>query len=172
MHNWYHSSISSIPYIHRHGLQCTTIHGVSPLFLSPLASSPFLPLCPLLLTWNPPCCDRNRPPRSQVACKLTSLAYPSPKPSPLQIPRTPTVQRLTKKTSGILRLLLSGTYTITWIILKLSSIISFKKITSKKEYTYIHANTCDALLHLEINLLKNILTVKLSLYFVQFKTMK
>ncbi len=40
---------------------------------------PFAPLCspfyPPLLTWNPPCCDRIRPPRSQVARKLTS---PSP----------------------------------------------------------------------------------------------
>jgi hypothetical protein len=34
---------------------------------------PFAPLCsPFPLTWNPPCCDRIRPPRSQVARKLTS----------------------------------------------------------------------------------------------------
>jgi hypothetical protein len=30
------------------------------------------PLLPFLLTWNPPCCDRIYPPRSQVARKLTS----------------------------------------------------------------------------------------------------
>jgi hypothetical protein len=45
----------------------------------------------LLVNWPPP------------------LSHPSPKPSPLQIPRTPTAQRLTKTTSGIFRLLLSGT---------------------------------------------------------------
>jgi hypothetical protein len=38
-------SIQSFHYIHGHGLQCTTIHGAFPLLLSPLASSPFLPLC-------------------------------------------------------------------------------------------------------------------------------
>ncbi len=35
--------------------------------------SPFAPLfSPSQLTWNPPCCDRICPPRSQVARKLTS----------------------------------------------------------------------------------------------------
>jgi hypothetical protein len=37
------------------------------------------------------------------------LSHPLPKPSPLQIPRTPTAQRLTKTTSGTIRRLLSGT---------------------------------------------------------------
>jgi hypothetical protein len=37
------------------------------------------------------------------------LSHPTPKPSPLQIPRTTTAQRLTKTTSGIFRLPLSGT---------------------------------------------------------------
>ncbi len=37
------------------------------------------------------------------------MSHTSPKPSPLQIPRTPTAQRLTKTTSGIFRILLSGT---------------------------------------------------------------
>ncbi len=45
-----------------------------------LAFSPLAPLAPLFsplqLTWNPPCCDRIRPPRSQVALKLTPL-FPS-----------------------------------------------------------------------------------------------
>ncbi len=110
IHNWCHSSISGILYIHRHRLQCTAIYGAFPLLLSPLASSPFLPLCTpfyllgtllavtgfvhlglrLLVNWSP-------------------LPHPSPKPSPLQIPRTPTAQRLTKTTSGIIRLLPSRT---------------------------------------------------------------
>jgi hypothetical protein len=81
-----------------------------PLVFTSPCQFPFPPsLYPLLLTWNPPSCDRNRPPRSQVACKLTSLVPPFTQPSPLQIPRTPTAQRLTKTTSGIIRLLLSGT---------------------------------------------------------------
>ncbi len=37
----------------------------------------FCPICPLLLTWNPPCCDRIRPPCPQVARKLTH-PFPSP----------------------------------------------------------------------------------------------
>jgi hypothetical protein len=49
----------------------------SPCFYLPLLIPLCLPLCspfgPLLLTWNPPSCDRIRPPRSQVACKLTPL---------------------------------------------------------------------------------------------------
>ncbi len=58
----------------------------------------------------PSSCDRNRPPQSQVACKLTPFVPPFTQPTPsLQIPRTPTAQRLTKTTSGIFRLLLSGT---------------------------------------------------------------
>ncbi len=48
------------------------------------------PLYPLLLTWNPPSCDRNRPPRSQVACKLTLPCPTLHPPLLLQIPRTPT----------------------------------------------------------------------------------
>ncbi len=79
-------------------------------FISPCQFPFSPPVYPLLLTWNPPSCDRNRPPRSQVACKLTPpLSHPSPKPSPFQIPRTPTAQRLTNTTSGIFRLPLSGT---------------------------------------------------------------
>jgi hypothetical protein len=55
----------------------------------PLASSPLAPLfSPLQLTWNPPCCDRIRPPRSQVACKLTPL-FPSPG-SYIPLPKIPT----------------------------------------------------------------------------------
>ncbi len=56
-----------------------------PLLL-PLSS----PSYPLLLTWNPPSCDRNRPPWSRVACKLTLPCPTLHPPLPLQIPRTPT----------------------------------------------------------------------------------
>jgi hypothetical protein len=79
----------------------------SPFFCLPLQVS----LClPFLLTWNPPSCDRIRPPWSQVACKLTPpLSQPFTRTLPLQIPRTPTAQRLTTTTSGIIRRLLSGT---------------------------------------------------------------
>ncbi len=38
----------------------------------PLAPLTLL-ICPFPLTWNPPCCDRIRPPLSRVARKLTPL---------------------------------------------------------------------------------------------------
>ncbi len=72
----------------------------------------------------PSSCDRNRPPQSQVACKLTPFAPPFTQPTPpLQIPRTPTAQRLTKTTSGIFRLLLSGTMISSRMYSKEASII-------------------------------------------------
>ncbi len=40
------------------------------LFGFPFPHSLLLPIRLPLLTWNPPCCDRIRPPRSQVARKL------------------------------------------------------------------------------------------------------
>jgi hypothetical protein len=85
-----------------------------PLLQSPIADSllpsPFAPLFdPLLLTWNPPSCDRIRPPQSQVACKLTSPDPTLSPPSPFQLPQTPNTPRLTTTTSGINRHLLSGT---------------------------------------------------------------
>ncbi len=87
----------------------------SPCFYLPLLIPLCLPLCSLLdsplLTWNPPSCDRIRPPRSQVACKLTSPDPTLSPPSPFQIPRTPDTPRLTKTTSGTTRHLLSGTNT-------------------------------------------------------------
>ncbi len=43
----------------------------SPCFNLPLLVFPFFPFSSPLLTWNPPSCDRNRPPQSQVARKLT-----------------------------------------------------------------------------------------------------
>jgi hypothetical protein len=49
-----------------------------PLLFAPFLSHPLLlPICFPLLTWNPPCYDRIRPPRSQVARKLDS-PFPSP----------------------------------------------------------------------------------------------
>ncbi len=92
MHNWYHSSISGIPYIH--GFD----YNVHYTWRTPLAFylPSLIPLCspfdPLLLTWNPPSCDRIRPPRSQVACKLTSpvpTLYPNPPPSKFPEPQLP-----------------------------------------------------------------------------------
>ncbi len=47
-----------------------------PIPLAPLV--PFVPSSdPLPLIWNPPCCDRIRPPRSLIACKLNS-PFPCP----------------------------------------------------------------------------------------------
>ncbi len=65
----------------------------SPCSFIPLADSPcwfpFAPfLNPLYLLGNPPCCDRIRPPWSQVTCKLTSPSSTLSHPSPLQIPST------------------------------------------------------------------------------------
>jgi hypothetical protein len=80
---------------------------------------PFAPFCvPFVSPFTylaPSSCDRNRPPPSQVACKLTPFAPPFTHLShPLQIPGTPTAPRLTMTTSGIFRLLLSGTTTYYW----------------------------------------------------------
>jgi hypothetical protein len=61
-------------------------------------------------------CDRNRPPPSQVACKLTPFAPPYTQLThPPQFPRTPPALRLTTTTSGIFRLLLSGTIPLIFI---------------------------------------------------------
>jgi hypothetical protein len=94
VHNWYHSEVSSITYIHeyRYNLQCTVIHGASPCFYLPLLTLLCSPLLPFLLTWNPPSYDRIRPPRSQVACELTSSVppfSPTPPPSNSQNPNYP-----------------------------------------------------------------------------------
>ncbi len=62
----------------------TSIHGAIPLVLfSPC--SPFVSPSTYLA---PSSCDRNRPPQSQVACKLTPFAPPFTQlPHPLQIPK-------------------------------------------------------------------------------------
>jgi hypothetical protein len=70
---------------------------------APLAI-PLAPLCTLSTYLAPSSCDRNRPPPSQVACKLTLFAPPFTQLShPFQIPRTPTAQRLTTTTLGLFR---------------------------------------------------------------------
>ncbi len=72
--------------------------------LAPLAVSLLLPFVPLSTYLAPSSCDRNRPPPSQVACKLTLFAPPFTHLShPFQLPRTPTTQRLTTTTLGPLR---------------------------------------------------------------------
>ncbi len=67
MYNWYHSLLHSFCYIHR-------IDRLRP-WLLPLL--PLFPLFPFPLTWNPPSCDRIRPPLPWVARKLTPV-FPSP----------------------------------------------------------------------------------------------
>jgi hypothetical protein len=93
----------------------TYIHGAIPLaFPLPLLTPPCLPFVSPSTYLAPSSCDRNRPPPSQVACKLTPFAPPFTQLThPLQIPRTPTAPRLTMTTSGIFRLLLSGTLFLT-----------------------------------------------------------
>jgi hypothetical protein len=79
-------------------------------FVDPLLPFPFVPLSgPLLLTWNPPSCDRICPPQFRVACKLTSLDPNLPPPSPFRLPQTPNTPRLATTTLGLSRRLLSGT---------------------------------------------------------------
>ncbi len=110
MHNWYHSNISGILYVHGHELQFTTIHGALPLLLLPLASSPFLPFVhPFYLLGTLLAVTGSIHLGLRLLVNWPPLSHPLRKPSPLQIPRTPTAQRLTKTTSGIIRRLLSGT---------------------------------------------------------------
>jgi hypothetical protein len=88
----------------------TYIHGPFPLAPLPFAGSPLLPFVSPSTYLAPSSCERNRPPPSQVACKLTPFAPPFTQLThPLQIPRTLIAPRLTMTTSGIFRLLLSGT---------------------------------------------------------------
>jgi hypothetical protein len=82
-------------------------------FLTPCWFS-FAPLCVPFVSAStylaPSSCDRNRPPLSQVAYKLTPFAPPFTQLThPSQIPRTPPAPRLTMTTAGIFRLLLFGT---------------------------------------------------------------
>ncbi len=74
----------------------------SPCFLPPIADPP---LFSFLLTWNPPSCDRIRPPRSRVACKLTSpvpTLSPNPPPSKFPEPQSPSASlRRPQEQSGV-----------------------------------------------------------------------
>ncbi len=100
-----------------HTIQLHIYMAQPPLVPLPLLVPPLLPVCTPFVSPStylaPSSCDRNRPPQSQVACKLTPFAPPFTQLShPSQTP-TPTVQRQTTTTSGICRLLLSGTILIT-----------------------------------------------------------
>jgi hypothetical protein len=64
----------------------------SPCFL--LSQFPFAPIRALLLTWNPPCCDRIRPPRTPVARKLTSHFPPLAHIPPIPKSRPPGVSQI------------------------------------------------------------------------------
>jgi hypothetical protein len=75
IYNWYHSGVTGIHHVH--GLVTVHCRVIPLLFASPFLHSLLLPIRFPLLTWNPPCCDRIRPPRSQVARKLNS-PFPSP----------------------------------------------------------------------------------------------
>ena len=72
--------------------------------LLPLLSLSY-PFCTLFHLLAPSSCDRNRPPSSQVACKLTLFAPPpfTHLSHPPQLPITPTAQRQTMTTLGPLR---------------------------------------------------------------------
>ncbi len=76
----------------------------SPIPLAPLAVPLLLPFVPPFTYLAPSSCDRNRPPSSQIACRLTPFAPPFPQLShPFQLPRNPIAQRLTTTTMGLLR---------------------------------------------------------------------
>ncbi len=84
-----------------HTIQLYIYMAQFPLFFSPLASPPFVSPSTYLA---PSSCDRNRPPRSQVACKLTpfvppftQLSYPLQNPKP-QLPSAK--QRRPREYSG------------------------------------------------------------------------
>ncbi len=64
-----------IHYVHEH--VTVDYRAIPLLFASPFLHSLLLPIRLPFLTWNPPCCDRIRPPRSQVARKLI-FPFPSP----------------------------------------------------------------------------------------------
>jgi hypothetical protein len=64
-----------------YGMQLYMAHSLC--FNLPLLVFPFFPFSSPLLTWNPPSCDRNRPPQSQVARKLTP---PVPHLAPCTLP--------------------------------------------------------------------------------------
>jgi hypothetical protein len=106
--NWYHSITTGI-HLHIYTNINYNVHGAFPLLYCIPLLIPLAPLSnPLSLTWNTPCYDRIRPPRSQVACKLTSPFSTLSPTLPPPNSQNPGYQRLTKTTLRI-RHLLSGT---------------------------------------------------------------
>jgi hypothetical protein len=91
IYNWYHSNATGILYIHEYRLH---EFRLIPLLLAFLYS-PFAPIRALFTYLEPSFCDRIRPPRTQVARKLTS-PFPSPgsytppfqNPDPPEFPRS------------------------------------------------------------------------------------
>ncbi len=69
-----------------HMIQIHIYMAQSPLFPLPLLAPPLLPFCSPFVSPStylaPSSCDRNRPPQSQVACKLTPFAPPFTPPLP------------------------------------------------------------------------------------------
>ena len=100
-----------------HTIQSHIYMAQFPLFFSPLAGSPCSPFVSPSTYLAPSSCDRNRPPQSQVACKLTPFAPPFTQLThPSQIPRTPPALRLTTTTSGIYWLLISSTLSLVLVV--------------------------------------------------------
>jgi hypothetical protein len=93
---------------------------------------PLLPLLASLYTFStylaPSICDRNRPPPSQVACKLTLFAPPFTQLShPPQTPRTPTspnCPRLTTTTLGLFRPHYAEHLVYLWTVAAVMNIVS------------------------------------------------
>jgi hypothetical protein len=120
-----HQKMAKILWMAQFFARILYIHGAFPLLCSPL-------LVPFYLLGTLQLCQ-DRPPQSQVPCKLTPTAPPFTQPTPpLQIPRIPTAQRLTKTTSGIFRLLLSGTLTYC----SLTDIVSAKIVKPEYKHTF------------------------------------
>ncbi len=110
IYNWYHSITTGIHLYTRTQITMYMVH--SPCFIVFPCLFPLLPLLPFPIPFHLLgtllCCDRIRPPQSQVACKLTSSSstlFPTLPPPNSQ---DPGYQRLTKTTLRI-RHLLSGT---------------------------------------------------------------
>jgi hypothetical protein len=105
IYNWYHSITTGIHYIHKHRLQCTCAF---PLLYSP-CWPPLLPFLIVLYLLGTLLAVTGS---VHLGLRLleTDLPFlnPFPNPSPLQIPRTQVIKRLTKTTLRIQHLL-SGT---------------------------------------------------------------
>jgi hypothetical protein len=75
MYNWYHSDITGIHYVHRLRYSILYCRVIPLLFAPPFSHSPLFPIRFPLLTWNPPCCDRIRPPLCQTDTGIFSLCF-------------------------------------------------------------------------------------------------